>query len=60
MSGRSTKDVMLVLHHEVFKTIRHGTSLHYVNRCVGVEHSETLFDYWSLMYIVNKCETTHR
>jgi hypothetical protein len=26
-----------------------GTSLHHVNRCVEVEHSETPFDYQSLI-----------
>jgi hypothetical protein len=32
-----------------------GPSLHHVNRGVEVEHKETLFDYQSLMYTVNKC-----
>jgi hypothetical protein len=36
-----------------------GTSLHHANRCVEVKHSETPFDYQSLIYTVNKCETTH-
>jgi hypothetical protein len=51
--------VVLVLHPEVFTTICRGTSLHYVNRCVEVEQSETSFDYRSLMYTIKKCETTH-
>jgi hypothetical protein len=34
----------------------HGTSLHYVNRCVEVENNETPFDYHSLMYTFKKCE----
>jgi hypothetical protein len=37
--------VMLLASLEVFKTTRHGTNLHYVNRCVEVEQNETPFDY---------------
>jgi hypothetical protein len=45
---------------KVFKTIHHGTSLYHENRCVGVKHSETPFDYRSLMYNIKKFDTTHR
>jgi hypothetical protein len=34
-----------------------GTSLHYANICIEVEHSESTFDHGSLMYIVKTCET---
>jgi hypothetical protein len=37
-----------------------GASLHHVNKGVEFEHDETSFDYRSLRYIVNKCETTHQ
>jgi len=31
-----------------------------VNKGVQVEHTETSFDYWSLMYTINKYETTYQ
>jgi hypothetical protein len=31
-----------------------GASLHRVNKVVEVEHNETLFDYRSLRYTINK------
>jgi hypothetical protein len=34
-------------------------SMHHVNKVVEVEHNETSFDYRSLRYTINKCETTH-
>ena len=36
----------------------YGASLHHVNKGVELEHNETSFDYQSLRYIINKCETT--
>jgi hypothetical protein len=50
-------------HSEVFKSSTlsaKGSSLHHVNKGVEVEHDETTFDYQSLRYAVNKCETTYQ
>ena len=37
-----------------------GASIHCVNKGVEVEHNGTLFDYRSLMYTINKRETTYQ
>ena len=44
----------------ILHTHRYKYMSYYANRGVKVEHSSPSSDYWSLMYIVNRCEITHR
>jgi hypothetical protein len=57
--GKQHKRGDFIIYLRYSKQTHDGTSIHHVNRCVE-EHSETPFDYWSLMYIINKHEKTHR